>query len=109
MGMTAYEFTRFDVDFTAKVKAQAYDANVIALQIEYAHKEDSPREHEEYEDAKHTFIELTMSCDREEALGWMRFWMVNALAYGIATKERDWQYKYLAAYDLQKSIMKGGF
>ena len=103
--MNAYDFTRFDADFTHKVKARSYDAGVVAFQIECAHKDRDPRKEAEYKEAKSMFIECTMSCDEEEAAGWMKYWMINAIAYATETKERNWQYFYLAAYDLWTSIV----
>lgn len=105
--MTAYEFTRFDADFTKKVKAQSYQANVVALQIELAHKTVDPRQKAEYSEAKNIFIECTMSCNQKEAAGWMEYWAVNAIAYGLQTKAKDWQYKFLAAYDLWSELVPG--
>ena len=98
--MTAYEFTRFESDFTSKMKAQAYDADTVKFQIEYAHKTSDIRGEAEYSDAENVFTELTMSCNMNEAIRWMQYWMANAIAYGIQTKNRDWQHKFLAAYDI---------
>lgn len=105
--MNAYEFTRFDVDFQSKVKARAYEASVVAFQIEYRHPNEDLRTESEYTDAHDTFIELTMSCDEDEAVGWMKSWMAQAIAYGICTKNRDWQHKFLAAFDIFNSLTEG--
>lgn len=108
-GMTKemYDWTRFEADYTSKVKAQAYDANIVAMKamrcfelkcIDY-------KEAPGYTDARETFLDLTMSCDREEAANWMNYWMSNAIAYGIQTKKMDWKTKFLAAYDLFEEIV----
>lgn len=106
MAMTAYDFTRFDVDFQSKLKAQVYETSIVAFKIEYNHKDGDIRQESEYKDAHDTFIELTMSCDIDEAKNWMKHWMAEAIAYGIQTKERDWQHKFLAAYDIFNSLVK---
>ena len=102
--MNAYEFTRFDADYTYKARAYACETSVVALQIELAHKDCDAREQVHYTECKDVFIELTMSCNKQEAIKWMKYWMANALAYGIKTKNVDWQYKFLAAYDLFNSL-----
>ena len=61
-----------------------------------------------YLDAKDWFIETTMSCDQSEAIRWMQYYMSNAIAYGIQTKDLDWRTKFLAAYDLFNSLVSTG-
>ena len=100
--MNAYEFTRFDADFTAKAKAGAYDIRTLAFLIDYHDKEKALRQSGDYADCKETFIELTMSCTEEEAKRWMEYWMANAIAYGLETQNRDWRTKFLAAYDIYR-------
>ena len=105
--MTGYEFTRFEADFTANMKAKAYDAGTVAYQIEYNNPAVDFRSEADYEDAKNWFIETTMSCNEREAINWMSYYMANAIAYGIQTKALDWRTKFLAAYDLFNSLTKG--
>ena len=109
--MTGYEFTRFEADFTSKVKAQAYDAAVVATHAMKAFEQDGLdyKEDADYVDAKDWFIDTTMSCDEKEAIGWMQYYMANAIAYGIQTKNLDWRTKFLAAWDLFNSITKGRY
>ena len=106
--MTGYEFTRFEADFTAKTKARAYDANVVAMQamraFDLAGK--NYKGNEDYQDAKDWFLETTMSCDQHEAINWMKYYMANAIAYGIQTKNLDWRTKFLAAYDIFNGLVK---
>ena len=102
--MTGYEFTRFESDFTSKVKAQAYEASVVAFQIEYDNPGVDFKQDADYIDAKDWFIETTMSCDKDEAINWMKYYMANAIAYGIQTKSLDWRTKFLAAWDLFKEL-----
>lgn len=105
--MNGYEFTRIDLDFTASMKARAYDVNTVAFQIEYNNPCVDFRQDADYKDAEHWFIETTMSCDQDEAINWMQYYMANAIAYGIQTKSLDWRTKFLAAYDLFNSLTKG--
>lgn len=107
--MTGYEFTRFEADFTSKVKARAYEASVVVFQIEYKNPNVNFRSEADYIDAKHWFIETTMSCDEDEAINWMKYYMANAIAYGIETKNLDWRTKFLAAWDLFVSLTGGRY
>ena len=100
--MTGYEFTRFEADYTCKAKAQRYEASIVAMHarksfddafVDYTKDAD-------YIDAREWFIETTMSCNKKEAIEWMKYYMANAIAYGIQTKNLDWKTKFLAAYDI---------
>lgn len=102
--MTGYEFTRFESDFTSKQKASSYDAGTVAFQIKQSNPGVDFKNDPDYKDAKDWFIETTMSCDRDEAINWMNYYMANAIAYGIQTKNLDWRTKFLAAYDIQKTL-----
>lgn len=105
--MDGYEFTRFEADFTSKVKARAYEASVVAMQCKQAFERAGQdfKEDDDYKDAKHWFIDTTMSCDKEEATNWMKYYMANAIAYGIQTKNLDWRTKFLAAWDIFRSLV----
>ena len=104
--MTGYEFTRFEADFTAKMKAKnlAFDSKTLQMACVKSVGEDY-KNNADYKDAKEWFIETTMSCDQEEAVNWMKYYMSNAIAYGIQTQNLDWRTKYLAAYDLFNSLV----
>ena len=105
--MTGYEFTRFEADFTNRMKAMHYDAGTVAFKIKQSNPTIDFRKDPDYKDAEHWFIDTTMSCDPEEAVTWMKYYMANAIAYGIETKNRDWRTKFLAAYDLFISLTDG--
>ena len=109
--MTGYEFTRFEADFTNKVKSQAYEASVVAMQAMHNFEicNEDYKENADYIDAKNWFVETTMSCDKDEAVNWMKYYMANAIAYGIQTKNLDWRTKFLAAWDLFKSLTDGKY
>ena len=109
--MNGYEFTRFDADFTSKVKAKAYEASVVAMQVKHIFEADFIDYHEkaDYIDAKGWFYETTMSCDKNEAINWMKYYMANAIAYGIQTKNLDWRTKFLAAYDIFNELTGGRY
>lgn len=109
--LNGYEFTRFEADFTNKVKAQQYDASIIAFKCEEAFGKSCKDCHEDpdYIDSTHWFIETTMSCGKDEAINWMKYYMANAIAYGIETKNLDWRTKFLAAWDLFLSLTDGKY
>ena len=109
--LNGYEFTRFEADFTSQLKAQAYDADVVAMQAMHAFERagEDYKEAPDYIDAKDWFIETTMSCDHDEAVNWMKYYMANAIAYGIQTKNLDWRTKFLAAWDLFEHITGGRY
>lgn len=102
--MTAYEFTRFESDYTSKAKAGFYDANIIASLLEQRNSGKDLRKQPEYKEADFVYFELTGSCDRQEAMSWMKYWMANAIAYGIQTGDTKWGYFFLAAYDLMQEL-----
>lgn len=106
--MNGYEFTRFEADFTSKVKARAYEASVVAMKCKAVYEQDliDYKQDPDYQDARNWFIDTTMSCNKEEAINWMKYYMANAIAYGIETKNLDWRTKFLAAYDLHESLSK---
>ena len=104
--MTAYEFTRFDADITHTLKAKGYDVDVVAMQIDRSNPgKECFRNTSEYKDANDTFIELTMSCEKSEAIWWMGRWMLNAMAYGRQMKDLNWMAFFMAAYDIRKSLV----
>ncbi len=100
--MTAYEFTRFDVDFLNNLKAYKYNISDVSSKI--TSNNPDIRTEQPYEDAKSTFIELTMSCETHEAVSWMKSWILQSIGYGIQTKNRDWMHKFLAAEDILHSL-----
>jgi hypothetical protein len=102
--MTAYEFTRFTADYTAKEVAKKYDLGTLEFLINY-HSTENLRETPEYEEAKDIFYELTMSCNEAEAINWAKYWIMNAIAYGNQTKNKDWRQKFLAANDLYEYLL----
>lgn len=103
--LSAYEFTRFEADFTAKEVARKYDLGTIAFMIAYSNPNRNLREEREYKEASDIFYELTMSCTYEEAVKWAAYWTANAIAYGNQTKCSDWMHKFLAANDLYEYLL----
>ena len=97
--LSAYEFARIESDFTAKGKAMAYDIDVVAYLI-LKRADVDLRKTVDYRTCKDVFVELTMSCEKDEAKNWMRYWMANAMSYGNQTRNLDWRTKFLAAYDI---------
>lgn len=104
--MNAYEFTRFESDFTSKVKAPAYDARIVAMMAARSFEKNCKdyKQDPDYIEARHVFIDTTMSCNQREAVQWLQYYMANAIAYGIQTKNLDWKTKFLAAWDLYRQM-----
>lgn len=103
--MTAQEFIRLDYNVLEleKVKGKYSNPKAVAKQVESKMKINL-REQVKYEESKDLFIELTMSCDKEEAKRWMTTWMLSAILYGINSGDLDWRYFFLASYDILESI-----
>lgn len=104
--MTAYEFLNWTPSAEAYMKAtekRYSDAPLLRTKIELAFKSD-PRKFDDYKESKNLFIDVTMSGTIDEAICYMERLMVDAVAYGIETKNKDWQTKFLAAYDILVSL-----
>lgn len=106
--LNGYEFTRFEANYADKVKAQAYEASILAWKCASSIFGDY-KEEADYKDASFWLYEVTSSCDKKEAIDWMKYFMVNAIAYGIQTKNLDWKTKFLAAYDIFVELTGGRF
>lgn len=106
--MNAYEFTRFEADFTAKEKAKGYDLGTIEFLIQYNNPKRDFRSEAEYKEAYDMFIELTMSCNEKEAISWAKYWVMNSIAYGNQTKDRKWMVFFMAANDLYTYLLSNG-
>lgn len=105
--MTGYEFTHYyQPNFSARVKAEGYPFHAVYTKIML--KVPDIQSSASYADAKEWIIDVTMSCDKQEALAWMNTYMVNAIAYGIETKDLDWQNKFVAAFDIMTELLGGG-
>lgn len=105
--MTAYEFTKFTPTFTCDAKARTYDTNMLASLLVKRNPNKDLRSQRCYKEAEDIYYELTMSCNKGEALAWLRYWMSNAIAYGLATNDTKWGYYFLAAYDIQNRLNRG--
>lgn len=107
--MTAYQFTKYQNDRTHLLKAKGYDIDTVAFMIDYNNPgKNYFRDTAEYEDAKDVFYEVTSSCDKDEAIHWMQYFMLNAIAYGY-TKDLNWRTYFMAAYDIFISLTDGKY
>jgi len=57
-----------------------------------------------YKAHDHCQIESTMSCDKDEAIGWMRRYMSMALSDGNGSLDINLRAMFLAAYDTYMSL-----
>ena len=105
--MTVYEFIKEEPNEIMLDKAEIYDVDYLERLLVRTNQHKDLREQDEYKKAQDIYIELTMSCDRGEAVGWMRYWMAKAIAYGLETKDKRWGYFFLAAYDLRRELARG--
>lgn len=101
MTVEMYNFT--NTDYTGFSIKNTEEVLNIYGQIK---NKDKIRKLEDYADAKDTFIEVTMSCTKDEAIRWMIFFMHNSLGYGVMTSGDKWKSMYLAAYDIYSSLTK---
>ena len=60
----------------------------------------------EYTMVEDMYYELTMSCNKDEAMAWMKTWMLWARAYWYDTLNEDWKSKFLAAFDIYMQLKK---
>jgi len=95
------ENTRVDVispDLWRTLKGKTYQPSILAFQLA------NVRGTADYENHKDAQIEFTMSCNRSEAIDWMNTWMMEAVAAGLGAPDFQLRAKFLAAYDLRKSL-----
>ena len=101
---TTWDFIHdYHPSFNAMIKSVNYKPKDLKGKI----LETTPniRESDDYEDAKHCFIESTMSCTIDEAIDWMIHYAKTSIMYGIDTKKLDWKAKCLAAMDILKGLV----
>lgn len=111
--LKAYEFTKFIPNDEAMnlQKNCYYDVDTIELQITYNNPNWDYKQDEDYLECKDVFMDVTGSCNTEEALKWMEYFMAKAIAYGIQKKDLSWRTKFLAARSIFNDLVvqkKGG-
>lgn len=99
--MDGYRFISFEAAASVQKRAQACRIGKVAEKVL---AEDGVRGSEAYEDAMEWFRTTIEGLEKRLAAEWARYFMVNAIAYGIQTGEKDWIPKFLAAYDLYKGL-----
>ena len=103
--LNGFEFTKINY-LIRNIDAQRIAKDYPSSNIVYDIVRINPdiRKDEDYIDATDWFMETTMSCNAEETIAWMGFYMANAIAYGMETKNLDWKAKYVAAYDILRIL-----
>jgi len=107
--MTAYEFIRARVKRIAEINDYSYrpeNLERILVKVADSNGKDLRRQRE-YREAIDAFVDITMSCDLGEAIGTLGYFREKAVAYGVQTKDKNWGYFFLAAYDLERRLRKG--
>ena len=75
-----------------------FDANAIANKLS------AYRGTPEYKVEKDSLIDITMSCDADEAIACLRGYMMRAVFNGTGTRNDELRVQFLAAYDLIQGI-----
>jgi hypothetical protein len=84
----------------SKMKIERYDLRVLSSTLIQGAFRDS----QEYAFVKDWLIETTMSCDRDEAKNWMKFYMADALECSNGEKNDMLRAEFLAAYDILHNL-----
>lgn len=107
--MTAYDFikARITIDEHSRLNGTVYDNDYLVRLLENKNSDKNLREQPDYVQAQDAYIDVTMSCDRGEAIDCMKYFMEKAIVYGLKTGDKFWGYLFLAAYDLKKELMGG--
>lgn len=74
-----------------------YDINSLAELL--IHKNMRIRETRKYQEEKNLALDRTMSCNRSEAINWLKHFMAEAISKSKDNIE-DWEYSFLASYDI---------
>ena len=103
--MTALEFIKFRPDWMTKSFKRAelaFDSDVLAMKAKESikdYKNDS-----DYNETLDLLYDVTMSCDKQKAIDWARYYMKTAIVYGLDSQNLDWKTKFLAAHDLLEAL-----
>jgi hypothetical protein len=82
------------------MKIERYDLRVLSSTL----IQGSFRDTQDYEIVKDWLIETTMSCDRDEAKNWMKFYMADALECSNGEQNNMLRAEFLAAYDILQEL-----
>ena len=83
-----------------RIEGKTFDHNILVKNCEAS----VDRSSELYEAHESTQIELTMSCNKEEAIAWMTVFMTEALAAGLGVCDVNLRAKFLTAHDIRQSL-----
>jgi len=79
-------------------KINKYDLRTVALLVE------GIRNTPEYETTENYLIETTSSCNENEVLEWMKYYMADAFEEGMGPMDKLLRAQFLAAYDIANEI-----
>jgi hypothetical protein len=80
------------------MKIEKFDLNMLVANTKYL------RGSEKYEFTKDYLIEVTSSCNLQEALRWMDFYTADALECGMGTVNEMLRCIFIAAWDIKQSL-----
>ena len=81
-------------------KGTSYDLNTLAFLI----GQGGIRENVKYAETRDDLLDKTMSCNKMEAVSWMKYYMQSVIYEGDGQKNLELRCKFLAAYDIYKSL-----
>ena len=80
------------------VNSHRYNTHIIASRIADTRLTDEYKRHKDLQ------YELTMSCEKHEAIYQLKMWMTGAILSGNKTYDLNLRAKFLAAYDIVCSL-----
>ncbi len=102
--MDGYRFLRFEASPEYQLRAQGYAEKAAELAGRLTEGAEDIRSTSGYKDSKEWLMMATEGAEEHLKAEWMRYYMVNAIAYGLQTKGLDWREKFLAAHDLYTGV-----
>lgn len=103
--MTAFEFLTFQPTSHSRQRADSYEQLICFMRIEKILPQ--IREDSKYKQTYQILSTFTTALDRDKAVECLSGYKINAIAYGIETKDLDWRIFFVAAYDLWKDTILG--
>ena len=109
MGIKLMSVDEFLYDYRPSLESIVKSFKYVPKDVKARIEDTDPdiRNGKDYEDVDFRAHELTMSCDREEAIEWMKHWSIDAICYGIETKDLKWKSLFLATYDIYERLDGG--
>lgn len=95
-------------DYTKALHSEIFRSDFYAREINRANEGKDLSTREEYQEVREAYIKDLSGRRRDDRLISLEFYMANAVAYGRTTKDRNWVFYFLPAYDLLVQCTLGG-